>query len=168
MSATGRGTTRIDSDLYSTPLYAVRLIFDKINKDTIQSSLEPCRADGRIYDLLPGRRHWCEIREGIDYLNPANTFDVDLIITNPPFSLALQFLKKSLSEATTVCYLLRLNFLGSQSRRSFWVKNPPTHLYVLSKRPSFVYGRTDATEYAWFCWDKSGKMIIDSPGIYVL
>lgn len=89
---------------------------------------------------------------------------VDLIVTNPPFSLSMEFLTKSLSEAQTVVYLLRLNYLGSAERKTFWKQNQPTHLYVLSNRPSFTGLGTDATEYAWFVWDR-GQLFIDPPGI---
>lgn len=75
---------------------------------------------------------------GVDYLITAFP-TVDLIITNPPFPLALQFLQKSLSEAQTVIYLLRLNFLGSRGRRDFWQANRPTHILALPDRPVFVW-----------------------------
>lgn len=93
----------------------------------------------------------------------------DLIITNPPFSLALAFLQKSLGEARTVISLLRLNFLGSQKRRAFWQEDRPSHVLVLAERPSFSRdGRTDATEYAWFCWDWEGRHVLLPPGVHVL
>lgn len=96
------------------------------------------------------------------------------------------------SEARGVFYLMRLNFLGGQERRKFWVEHRPTHLFVLSRRPAFVSvcqvkgcgakypldysGRceacggpvgpgTDATEYAWFGWDRLG-VCRRKPGIY--
>lgn len=167
MSAQGRGTVRAAQDLYPTPAYCVDLILSRIFADFVATSCEPCRAAGSIYDKLPGARSYAEISEGIDYLNTAFPTRFDLIVTNPPFSLALEFLIKSLSEADTVCYLLRLNFLGTKKRRQFWQENPPSHLYVLSTRPSFTGHGTDATEYAWFCWDRGG-LLIDPPGIHVL
>lgn len=171
MSATHRGFTREDQDSYSTPQYAIDLILDRIYLDRVLISLEPCRGENRrIYNLLPGTVLWCEIKENLDYLDfPFDRIkDIDLILTNPPFSLALEFLKKSLSEAKTVIYLLRLNFLGGIKRKQFWDEHPPSHLYVLAKRPSFFdTGGTDATEYAWFCWDRGGLMK-DIPGIYVI
>jgi hypothetical protein len=87
----------------------------KICLDLVSSSLEPCRASGRIYDRLPGDRWYAEIEEGIDYLDAAFP-EVDLIVTNPPFSIAAEFLEKSLTEASCVVYLLRLNFLGTKRR----------------------------------------------------
>lgn len=94
---------------------------------------------------------------------------VDLIITNPPFSLALQFLEKSLSEAPTVVYLLRLRFLASVKRGAWWHMHPPTHQFVLSKRPSFTGdGRNDSADYAWFAWDRGGFITTAQPFNWLL
>lgn len=54
--------------------------------------------------------------------------------------------------------MLRINFLGSIARHEWWKNNQPTALYVLSKRPSFSGKGTDATDYAWFVWDKTGRI----------
>lgn len=166
MSATHRGADRRPQDFYPTPAYAVDAILTRVNVAAVRTSCEPCRGDGAIYDKLPGDRLYAELSEGVDYFE-LEFPPLDLIITNPPFSLALEFLRKSLSEARTVVYLLRLNFLGSAKRREFWQAHPPSHLYVLSRRPSFTGRGTDATEYAWFVWDR-GPLMLDAPGVYVL
>jgi hypothetical protein len=76
-----------------------------------------------------------------------------------PYSLALPFLRKSLSEADTVVYLLRLNFLGSVTRKRFWDAYPPTHLFTITPRPRFVNGGSDACEYGWFLWDRGERVL---------
>jgi hypothetical protein len=123
-----------------TPLEALEPLLNVLNKRWIRTLkfLEPCKGDGAIYNAIqPVFKEHAELSEGVNYLK--TTFaDIDLIITNPPFSQALPFLQKSLSEAETVIYLLRLNFLGSQARRSFWQENRPTHVLTLAKRPAFV------------------------------
>lgn len=168
MTATKRSKTdRVQNDSYYTPSFAVDLIFNEIKVNDVSSSLEPCRGNSIIYDRLPGERYYAEISEGIDYLSTLFP-PIDLIITNPPFSLAMEFLEKSITEAKTVVYLLRLTFVSSVKRSEFFQKYPPTHLFVLANRPSFrSEGGTDRTEYAWFCWDR-GNFICNSPGIHVL
>lgn len=168
MSATNRGSTREPRDFYPTPDYTVRPLLKLINWNRVDSFLEPCKGDGAIYNLIDTKvKQWAEINEGVDYLTTSFP-KRDLIITNPPFLLAKEFLEKSLTESDCVCYLLRLNYLGSSKRKSFWNKiGTPNKLLVLSKRPSFTGNGTDATEYAWFCWDKSG--LINLPeGIHIL
>lgn len=149
-----------------TPIWAVDALLRHIIFRSGDRILEPCRGTGNIYNRLPRRhikRYWREIDDGRDYLkyHPRRRFD--FIITNPPFSLALDFLKKSLNEANTVCYLLRLNYLGSEKRQPFWMNHPPTDIIILSRRPSFTGGGTDATEYAWFIWDTADRIIGGHP-----
>lgn len=76
------------------------------------------------------------------------------ILTNPPYSLAMEFILRAAVEAPRVdrTFLLRLNFLGSQ-KRAGWLRANAPDVFVLPRRPSFTPdGKTDATEYAWFSW----------------
>jgi hypothetical protein len=94
-----------------------------------------------------------------------------LILTNPPYRLALPFVEKALTATAPVggevCMLLRLNFLGSQ-KRGLWLRDHLPDVYVLSERPSFTGKGTDATEYAWFVWGpkRSGRlhMLVNGSG----
>lgn len=168
MSATNRNDkNRNPFDFYPTPDEPIDKILKEIDFAKIETFIEPCLGTGVIYNKIPKhiKKNYAEIQKGKDYLEMS--FKSDIQITNPPFSMALDFLEKSLSEADTVVYLLRLNFLGSQKRKPFWQKNPPSHVFVLSKRPSFTGKGTDATEYAWFVWDR--KNVVKKPnGIYVI
>lgn len=170
MSATNRGAVKQLNDYYPTPNYTVDSLLEVMDLSSIQSFLEPCKGNGIIYDKIKVTiKTYCEISDEIpkDYLTTVyNKFD--LIITNPPFSIAQEFLEKSLSESDCVCYLLRLNFLGSAKRKVLWNKiGTPNKLLILSKRPSFTGKGTDATEYAWFCWDKTNKIKLKD-GIHIL
>lgn len=140
MSATNRGAIRVANDAYSTPGYTIEPLLDIVYIPHVSSFLEPCRGRGHIYDRIKcHRRFHAELAEGVDYLSYVPPDRINVIITNPPFSLALDFLKKSLSEAEVVIYLLRLNFLESMERHDFWKMNRPTHLFALSRRPIFVW-----------------------------
>jgi len=79
----------------------------------------------------------------------------DMIITNPPFSIAFDIIKHAMKEFGTnhICMLLRLNFLGSAERSAFFRENMPD-VYVLPNRPSFDGEGSDTIEYAWFVWTK--------------
>jgi len=92
---------------------------------------------------------------------------VDIIITNPPFSLWREFFAKSLSEADTVVYLLRLNVMGggyTTNLAKFWNDNRPTHLFPLEERPSFTGdGKTDGCNYGWFAWDRGNRIKTNEP-----
>lgn len=66
-----------------------------------------------------------------------------LVISNPPFLIAQEIVEWSLrlmrasAGGSMVAMLLRVNFLGSKSRKAFWAQNP-AHMMVLSERPKFV------------------------------
>ena len=80
----------------------------------------------------------------------------DVMIMNPPFSHALDFVIHGMSMAPTVIMLQRLNWLGPA--RAEWLRRNQPDVYVLPKRPSFTAdGSTDATEYAWFVWGEWGS-----------
>jgi hypothetical protein len=170
MSATNRGALRNNNDFYPTPDYTINSLFNFIDFDKVTSFLEPCKGDGAIYDKVKcSIKTYCELSEPIpkDYLK-REYGKFDLIVTNPPFSIAKEFLEKSITESDCVCYLLRLNFLGSIKRKPLWTKiGTPNKLLVLTKRPSFTGRGTDATEYGWFCWDKNNKINLPN-GIHIV
>lgn len=151
MSATNRGTIRQESDFYPTPRSAFHPLLPFLPRDA--EIWEPAQGDGRL--VLYMRRYGlralgADLNSGYDFLSDATARAC--IVTNPPFSLALEFCSHALEVSSEVFLLLRLNFLGSQNRKQWWVDHEPRCLFVLSRRPSFTGNNTDATEYAWFYW----------------
>lgn len=147
---------RNKNDFYSTPEWCYQNL--DLDWSWWKTAHEPCAGDHRITKFLTEKglqTSYSEISEDLDYFKWDGK--VDLILTNPPFSLAKEFIDHSLARATTVIMLLRINFLGSQKRYPWWIENEPDSLIVLSKRPSFTGTGTDATEYAWFVWDKEKR-----------
>ena len=141
MSAKNRGSTTITQEFYPTPAASIDKILTEVNWDEVSTFCEPCKGGGAIYDKVPindANKFYFELSEGTDYLDPKNTKQVDIILTNPPFSLAEKFIIKARQEAKCVIMLQRVNFLGSQTRKSFWNTNPPTHMFVLANRPKFI------------------------------
>jgi hypothetical protein len=171
MSATNRGAKRETNDAYPTPAYCIKEFLNAFFK------LEKFSPDARILDPCCGQRPYSielqsrgfkylwnvDIDDTVnpddvcDYLNTPVTFRPHIIISNPPYSVASQFIEKSLHDVNLygyVAFLLRLNFFGSQKRKPFFDKYPPKYCFVHSKRPSFKGGGTDATEYAHFVWQQ--------------
>ena len=157
MSRQKQGVRLNATDFYPTPPWCYENL--TIDWSQFNSAHEPCRGDGRIQTFLETKGVPCtysEIREDKDFFDWKE--DVDLILTNPPFSLAQEFIDHSIDHAATVFMLLRLNYLGSIKRHEWWVSKPPAALWVFSKRPSFTGNGTDATDYAWFCWDHTERI----------
>lgn len=78
-----------------------------------------------------------------------------LLITNPPFSLAYEFVEHSLkymNEQSTLALLMPLTFLGSADRVNYNQKRE-YEILISPVRPSFTDdGKTDAMVYGWFLW----------------
>lgn len=98
-----------------------------------------------------------------DFLLPVCPFpSIDWVFANPPFSLAEQFILRSIDIARIGCAMLvRTSFLESVGRydRLFHVK-PPTIVAQFVERVPMVKGRYDpkastATSYCWLVWIKS-------------
>ena len=185
MSATNRGSQRVESDFYSTP---EKVIHNFLNHyGTISGSiLEPSAGSGSFSKVIRERQsfnYWLtsmelrpEERDNLekysneviigDFLSHEFKYDeFDCIIGNPPYSLAIEFLEKCFSICsptnTTIIMLLRTAFLESKKRYNFWQKHPVNDLYVLSERPSFLNnGKSDATSYSFFVWNNSEKQSI--------
>lgn len=97
--------------------------------------------------------------------NPDYFWDGD-IVTNPPYSEALEFCKKALNlvkDGSKVCMFLKLTFLESKERKEFFKEQPPKTVYVCSSRiRCAIRGKfedigSSAICYAWFVWQKGYK-----------
>lgn len=179
MSATNRGDAeRREADHYPTPFWPVHRLLERVHLPD-GHWLEPAVGEGNIVRAVNMERAggivWMSmdirprclttsghVREHItgDYIwmgcpeLRGRRFDV--VITNPPFSLAHDFVNQAMQHADIVVMLLRLNWLGSEKRRD-WLKAHMPDVYVLPNRPQMDPEKdgTDATEYAWFVWGMS-------------
>jgi len=126
---------------------------------------EPAVGAGDIVNAIGPREAWVtfDIRDvpapalsahhdQCDFLEHDESIRFDVIITNPPFFLAEEFVRKALRCADHVAMLLRLAFLETRRREALH-EEFPSDVYVLSRRPSFLAnGATDSSAYAWFVW----------------
>lgn len=158
MSATGRGVERRPDDFYSTPRWCTEALLRKLAPCPYESVLDPCCGDGAILKCFsdPVERHGIELdgpRAGLaisnsgGFIGCADALEApwpaaDLIVTNPPYSLAGDFIEKALDRqdagaCTDVAMLLRLSYLGSQERAIFHRKRA-ARVIVFPRRPSFA------------------------------
>lgn len=160
MSSTARGGKRSPADFYATPSWPVHRLLERLPLPAGRW-LEPAAGDGAIIKAVNEKRSdvfWtaCELREecreplheigvqgGVwvgDFLKTtpgALGQDLQVSITNYPFSIAMEMLLHNLKFAPMVISLLRLNFFGSEKRNDFFLNNMPD-VYVVPDRISFA------------------------------
>lgn len=164
-SCTNRGAVRSTADFYATPETAFKPLIPLL--DGRLAHHDPASGDGRLVRWMAEAGFACsgsDLRAdgwplgGVDFLTDDDEHDV--IITNPPFSLAQEFVDQGLGRSRELWLLLRLNFLGAQCRRDWWSDGrAPNALFVLSDRPKFAKNAngklgSDGCEYAWFYWGR--------------
>ena len=152
----------MEYDRYETPDHT---IFSLLNNFEIQGNVLECACGNKNISTKIQNCITLDIDHNVypDIVQDFLTFEektFDIIITNPPYSIAIEFITHALDivkENGFVIMLLRINFLESQKRQDFFIQNPLHSLFVLSKRPCFINGRSDSTGYAWFIWQKGKK-----------
>ena len=171
---------RVIRDFYTTNPEAVRKLIRCHYHGSLPKGryLEPCVATGNIADVI--KKCGSEV-VGVDiedYGYPGtivhNFLDwqtdevFDGVITNPPFMLAEQFIRKSLSlikEHGEAIFFLKIQFLEGEKRRKLFEELPPRWIYVNTKRvPTWAEnqkvdpqtGKPWATTMcsAWYIWEK--------------
>lgn len=113
-----------------------------------------------LRDVTPNPYYAEVIHENFLLWTPSMEYDA--VIGNPPYKDAEAFIRagmKALRRGGYMVQLLRLAFLEGQRRRTgFWREFPLLQVAVCSKRPSFTGdGKTDATAYAVFVWQKGAR-----------
>lgn len=175
MSSTGRGP-RLGGpdDFYVTPTWAVSRLLDRWTprKGWL---LEPAAGTGAIIQAVNARlgdQTWmavecrataapeCQAAGAnpviADFLTwepePHATTAVTTVITNPPFALCEEFIRRAdqVFPDADIVFLVRLGFLASEGRVKLWRDVGCPDVFVLPNRPSFVEsGATDSADYCW-------------------
>ena len=101
-----------DKDIVMTPEYLAREILQHFNPSGIM--LDPCRGVGAFYDNMMGKKDWCELAEGKDFLQYNKK--VDWIITNPPWSKMQLFLEHGMKVSNNIVYLTTINHYTTKRR----------------------------------------------------
>jgi len=175
MSSTNRGRKRAPNDLYETPPWAVKRFLEAVAVHLPAGHwLEPSCSTGKIIRTVESmswddesiKWHSVELRKVKpptkrhhhgDFLKWKTKQRFAVILGNPPYSLAMEFVQKSLTlldprvNGACVALLLRLGFLES-SKRCAWLRENTPSIYVLPNRPSFRWKGNDSATYAWLVW----------------
>ena len=173
-SANNSSGKRKKSDFYETPYSITKKFLDKEYFDKNNSVCEPACGKGAITTIL--KQYWnttliTAYDREINFLDDTKKYDY--IITNPPFSLAFEFINQAKKLATKkFAFFLPLSYLHGQQRynevyhdNNYKLKK----LYVFTRYP--MLGETLRTDgkyntgmmvYAWYVFENG---YIDLPTI---
>lgn len=189
-----RGKDRRELDYYETPaaFAATALYHIPCESKFIHTALDPGAGRGvwgkalRLYNtkaIIDGveLQPFGDIEADVDEISKTYTnywhddflkwkapYGYDLIMGNPPYNQAHEFVDKCLSLLNRngqLVFLLRLAMLESQKRyKTWWTHSPIKKVIVSPKRISFTGdGRSDDTAYAVFVWQNGwdGAVTLD-------
>lgn len=95
-----------------------------------------------------------------DFLAPSKR-TADVIVMNPPYLLAQEFVDTALERAPKVAALLRLPFLESGKRKTWFESGPLARVWISARRLPMMHrggwqGKKagSAVAHGWFIWDK--------------
>lgn len=178
LAGTSPTRSRAENDFYATPFEATTAILDRIPLSG--SILEPAAGQGHISKLLKERypdseivssdlieredKFACNIQTGVDFLTHEFDRKFDNVITNPPFSLAKEFIEKALSiTSDKVIMFAKIQLLEGEKRRALFDHSPLKYVYVFTKRQSPLNNGSAVDEngkpwattmcFAWFVWE---------------
>lgn len=172
---------RKESDFYQTPYKLTESLFKNEDFDFNKIVLEPACGDGAIVRILNSYFTYKNVESydlkihNIDFLKDCPDRKYDYIITNPPFSIANEFIIKA-KEICTIkfAFLMKLNYLQGQWRyKNIFNKYdnfPLTKVYVFTRMPTFESTIREDGKYetgmqatAWYIWEKIKYETISQP-----
>ena len=162
-NATGK---RRKSDFYETPYSLTRKFLDVETFDKSLTVCEPACGGGAISNILKERWENSLVSaydEETNFLSETGNYDY--IVTNPPFSLAQEFILKAKTVANhKFALLLPLSYLHGKKRYDEIYSDreyPLKKVYVFTRYPMLgdklrEDGKytTGMMVYAWFVWEK--------------
>jgi hypothetical protein len=159
-------------DLYETPASAVHAL---LRAEPLPHRVwEPACGPGAIVAVLRAAGHEVAATDLNEWGCPHSTSRVDFllerrapdgveaIVTNPPFSLANEFVAHALDLAPRVVMLLRLQFLEGVGRAELLERRGLARVYVFRDRLPMMHRHgwagpraSSSIAYAWFVWDRA-------------
>lgn len=164
--AGGNGTRR-DHDFYPTPREAVEALLDNASRGLERMVWEPACGDGAICKVLIENGYSVVATDlvdrgygegGIDFLTaepPSGS-----IVTNPPFKLAAEFIKRGREiEPAYFALLLKATFWNAASRLKVFHDWPPAAVLPLTWRLDFTGGGAPTMDCMWCVWGSDAPQI---------
>lgn len=160
MSQRDSGYARVAFDQYETPEWVTEALLPHLSRFSVW---EPACGSGKMARVLDRAGRIVtktDIQTGDDFLSCARPVCAGSIVTNPPYSLATQFIERALQITERfsgeVAMLLRTDFDHAKSRRHLFADHPAfSKKLVLTKRIQWFEESKSSPSFnhAWFIWD---------------
>jgi hypothetical protein len=159
MLANGGSDDRKFSDYYPTPPECTHALLDFLALPKGTEIWEPACGSGHMANVFRERGYVVEesdITLGMDYLLSGDSL-CDWVITNPPFSLAADFIEHAFMQAPGggFAFLLKSQYWHASKRLQLFNDYRPDHVLPLTWRPDFLFGAKSGAptmEVLWTVW----------------
>lgn len=156
---------RSQSDFYPTPWEATVALLQYLQIQKGSVVWEPACGQGHMTKVLRENGYnvvESDIQTGTDFIT-CEAKKCDWIITNPPFSLAEEFIRRAYKLNIPFAFLLKSQYWNAQKRGALFRDCQPTHILPCAWRVDFTGGKNPLMDVMWVVWkrDQSGTTFLD-------
>jgi hypothetical protein len=153
-------TKRRELDFYPTPPEVTHVLMQfllKLGYGKNTSAWEPCCGTGEMSNVI--KIYFDNVictdisdQNKTDFLKTEITTYPEWIITNPPFDISEQIIRRALTQAPCVAMLLKSQYWHAKKRYGLFIESKPAYVLPLTWRPDFMNGAgggAPTMEVAW-------------------
>ena len=167
----GYGKNRKENDFYPTPKEVTQAFLNAVNWPSNLRVWEPACGQNHMVDVLKTR---FDSVIGTDIENDfltADMMDVDACITNPPFSLSVEFIRKA-TRYPYAAMLLKSTYWHAVRRTKLFYDRRPSKILCLNWRPQFderITKSSPTMDFIWTVWEpestKTEFIVCNNPAL---
>ncbi len=159
---------RNDADFYATPPECTEALINALPDmfTTDKIIWEPACGNGAISGVFLRRGFSVQStdlhdrgfgKSGHDFLSDDHV-EFDVIVTNPPFNISVDFIERSFAFGVPFAMLLKATYWNAARRLDLFERTKPRYVMPLSWRPAMSpeRGKSATMDFCWTVWDHSG------------
>lgn len=158
-------TGRVENDLYETTPECVHSLLSEVTISKEATIWEPACGNGALSEVLINDYGYEVVSEdliereygqgGVDFLQ-SESLKGDVIITNPPFEYAEEFIRKAYElSPVAFAFILPMNYWNASSRLRLWDDCRPAVIYPMTWRPDFRNLGRPTMNCMWCLWTRN-------------
>lgn len=146
------------SDFYPTPPEVTQALLDFLKIEAGKRIWEPACGEGHMVEVFETNGYKVratDLQTGTDFLTTESNHS-DWIITNPPFSLSEQFIRKCAEYNVPFALLLKSQYWHAAKRVALFSEITPAYVLPLTWRPDFLFKKrgtgSPLMDVIWCVW----------------